>query len=117
MDCDLPSMDAIRIHAECGEGVMKKTEGLGDMVVVHALDPEDAPAIAQIRTAVRPQKGAPWRIESRKFYDALIEVVPPRDDATVESPTFGGVPGLWVRPASNRSHEAILHVHGRRCDS
>src|SRR5258708_17326561 len=97
---------------EYGEGVMKTTEGFGDMVVVHALDPKDAPAIAQIRTAVRPQKGAPWRIESRKFFDALMEGVSPRADMTVESATVGGVPGIWVHPASSRSDEAILHVHG-----
>src|SRR5260221_8013761 len=97
---------------EYGEGVMKTTKGLGDRVVVHALDPEDAPTIAQIRTAVRPQKGAPWRIESRKFYDALLEGVSPRNDVKFESATVGGVPGVWVRPASSRPDEAILHVHG-----
>src|SRR3984893_14447828 len=92
------------------EELMKKS--LGDMVVVHAFDPEDAPAIAGIRTATRPQKGAPWRIEARKFYDALLEGVSPRDDVTFEAAAVGGVPGIWVRPASSRSDEAILHVHG-----
>ena len=91
---------------------MNGTEGSGEMVVVHALDPADAPVIAQIRTAVRPQKGAPWRIESRKFYDALLEGVAPRADVTFESGTVGGVPGVWVRPASSRPDDAILHVHG-----
>src|SRR5258705_10006545 len=32
-------------------GPMKAKESLGDMVVVHALDPEDGPAIAGIRTS------------------------------------------------------------------
>ena len=91
---------------------MNGTEGSGEMVVVHALDPADAPVIAQIRTAVRPQKGAPWRIESRKFYDALLEGVAPRADVTFESGTVGGVPGVWVRPASSRPNDAILHIHG-----
>jgi acetyl esterase/lipase len=91
---------------------MNGTEGSGEMVVVHALDPADAPVIAQIRTAVRPQKGAPWRIESRKFYDALLEGVAPRADVTFESGTVGGVPGVWVRPASSRPDDAILHIHG-----
>ena len=80
--------------------------------VVHPLDPDDAPAIAGLRNAARAQKGAPWRIESRKFYDALMESVSPRDDVRFESATVGGVPGVWVRPASSRSDEAILHVHG-----
>jgi epsilon-lactone hydrolase len=80
--------------------------------VIHPLDPEDAPAITAMRTAVRSQKGAPWSIDSRKFFDALMEGVSPRDDVTFESATVGGVPGLWVHPASSRSDEAILHVHG-----
>src|SRR4029077_1330785 len=75
----------------------------GRRVVIHPLDPEDAPAIAGIRTATRSQKGAPWRIEARKFYDALLEGVSPRNDVTFESATVGGVPGVWVRPASSRS--------------
>jgi monoterpene epsilon-lactone hydrolase len=91
---------------------MKTKQSLGDMVVVHPLDPGDAPVIAQIRSAARPQKGAPWRIEARKSYDALLEGVSPREDVTFESATVGGVPGVWVRPASNRSDEAILHLHG-----
>jgi len=93
-------------------GLMSTTESSGDVVVVHPLDPEDAPAIAGIRTATRAQKGAPWRIEARKFYDALLEGVSPRDDVTFESATVGGVPGVWVHPASSRPDEAILHVHG-----
>src|SRR5260221_13906756 len=94
------------------EGLMSTSESLGNVVVMHPLDPEDARAIAQIRSATRAQKGAPWRIESRKFYDALMEGVSPRADVTVESATVGGVPGIWVHPASSRSDEAILHVHG-----
>ena len=91
---------------------MKTTENLGDFVVIHALDPDDASAIIPMRAAVRSQKGAPWRIEGRKFFDALMEGVSPRDDVTFESATVGGVPGIWVHPASSRADEAILHVHG-----
>src|SRR3981081_564816 len=94
------------------EGLMSSSESLGNVVVTHPLDPEDAPAIAGIRTATSAQKGAPWRIEARKFYDALLEGVSPRDDVTFESATVGGVAGVWVRPASSRSDEGILHVHG-----
>jgi monoterpene epsilon-lactone hydrolase len=91
---------------------MRSTKSLGDVVVIHPLDPEDASAIIPIRTAGRTQKGAPWRIEARQFFDALMEGVSPRDDVTFESATVGGVPGVWVHPASRRSDEAILHVHG-----
>jgi monoterpene epsilon-lactone hydrolase len=91
---------------------MSTSERLRNDGVIHPLDPGDAPVIAQIRSATSAQKGAPWRIEARKFYDALLEGVSPRDDVTFESATVGGVAGVWVRPASSRSDEAILHVHG-----
>src|ERR1700730_19085447 len=113
MDCDLPSISAIRIHAGTRRATHQyEGERHGRRVVIHPLDPEDAPAIAGIRTATRSQKGAPWRIEARKFYDALLEGVSPRNDVTFESATVRGVPGVWVRPASSRPDEAILHVHG-----
>src|SRR5258708_8211545 len=112
MDCELPTTCAIRIHAETKGRLMSTSESLGNVVAIHPLDPEDAPAIAQLRTAPRGKKGEPWRIEARKFYDALLEGVSPRTDVTFESATVGGVPGLWVHPASSRSDEAILHVRG-----
>jgi len=91
---------------------MRSTEAAGDLVVTHGLDPADAPAISRIGAAARPYKGTPWRIEARTQYDALMEAVPPRGDVTFESDTVGGVPGLWVRPASSRPDEALLHFHG-----
>jgi monoterpene epsilon-lactone hydrolase len=84
----------------------------GDLVTIHPLDPDDASIIGGIRAAVRAQKGAPWTIEARKPYDALLEGVSPRKDVTFEPGTVGNVPGLWVHPASSRSGEAILHLHG-----
>jgi len=80
--------------------------------VTHPLDPQDASIIAGIRNATRTQKGAYWRIEARPQFDALMEGVSPRDDVTFESAAVGDVPGLWVRPASSRSDEAILYLHG-----
>src|SRR5882672_1780193 len=80
--------------------------------VVHPLDPEDAAMIARISAGARTQKGARWSIEARPQFDGLMEGVPPRDDVTFESATVGGVPGLWVHPASSRSDEAILYLHG-----
>jgi acetyl esterase/lipase len=41
-----------------------------------------------------------------------MESVMPRDDVKFEADTIGGVPGLWVHPARERSGEAILHLHG-----
>ena len=91
---------------------MSTSESLGNVIVIHPLDPADAPAIAQIRSATRAQKGVRWRIDARKQFDALMEAVSPRNDVTFESATVGDVPGLWVDPASSRSDEAILHLHG-----
>lgn len=84
----------------------------GDRITIHPLDPDDASIIGGIRAAVRAQKGAPWTIEARKTYDALLEGVSPRKDVTFEPGTVRNVPGLWVNPASCRSGEAILHFHG-----
>jgi epsilon-lactone hydrolase len=84
----------------------------GDLVTIHPLDPNDASIIGGIRAAARAQKGAPWTIEARKPYAALLEGVSPRKDVTFEPGTVGNVPGLWVHPASSRSGEAILHFHG-----
>ena len=84
----------------------------GDLVTIHPLDPDDASIIGGIRAAVRAQKGAPWTIDARKPYDALLEGVSPRKDVTFEPGTVGDVPGLWVHPASSRPDEALLHLHG-----
>jgi len=91
---------------------MGGTEGLGDRIVVHPLDPQDAPSISRMEAAVRAVKGASWRIEGRAQYDALLEGVSPRGDVTFEPDTVGGVPGLWVHPASGHPDEALLHLHG-----
>src|SRR5437762_8152874 len=107
MDSELPSTYAITIHAGTKGRTDEYSKSLGNAVVIHPLDPEDAAALIPMRTAARTQKGAPWRIESRKFFDALMEGVSPRADVTVESATVGGVPGIWVHPASSRSDEAI----------
>jgi len=91
---------------------MGSTESSGDRVVIHPLDPEDASTISRIEAAARPYKGARWRIEARPQYDALMEGVSPRGEVTFKSDTVGGVPGLWVHPASSRPDEALLHLHG-----
>jgi monoterpene epsilon-lactone hydrolase len=91
---------------------MRSTESSGDIVVIHPLDPEDASMVDRIRAAVRAQKGAPWRIEARKPYDALLESVPAPDNVTFEPGTVGGVSGVWINPASSRPDQAILHFHG-----
>ena len=82
-------------------------------IAIRPLDPEDASAIAPMRAALRAVKGL--RAETgnaRAQFDALMERVPPPGGITFETASVGDVPGLWVHPASNRSGEAILHLHG-----
>jgi len=105
-------MNAIRIHAETHGGQMRGAERVGDVVVIHPLDAEDASTISRIETAARTYKGVRWRIEARQQYDALMEGVAPRGDVTFEPGVVGEVPGLWVHPASSRPDEALLHLHG-----
>src|SRR5256885_16836951 len=57
-----------RFMLERRGGLLSTSESLGNAVVIHPLDPGDASAIAQIRSATRAQKGAPWRIEARTLY-------------------------------------------------
>ena len=83
-----------------------------NFVVVHPLDPEDAPITAAIRAMSRAGKGVPPGSEARGQFDAFMESVTPCDDVKFEADTIGGVPGLWVHPVSRRSDEAILHLHG-----
>ncbi len=82
------------------------------MTRIHPLDPEDGAVTAAMRAMLRSSKGARPGIEARGQYDALMERVLPREDVTFEEDTLGGVPGLWVQPADERSSEAILHLHG-----
>jgi len=82
-------------------------------IAIRPLDPEDASAIAPMRAALRAAKGL--RAETgnaRAQFDALMERVPPPGGITFETASVGDVPGLWVHPASIRSGEAILHLHG-----
>jgi monoterpene epsilon-lactone hydrolase len=83
-----------------------------DYVVIHPLAPEDGAITAAIRSAASSAKGAPAGPDARAQFDAFMESVVPRDDVAVETATLGGIPGLWVKPASARSGEAILHLHG-----
>jgi epsilon-lactone hydrolase len=80
--------------------------------VVHPLDPKDAPITVAMRALVSSTKGAPFGVEARGQFDALMESTLPRDDVTFYEDTLGGVPGVWVHPAQWRPGEAIVHLHG-----
>jgi acetyl esterase/lipase len=86
---------------------------LNEFVTTHPLDPEDASAIGLFRAAVSAAKGVNARTEeARAGFDALMERVPAPAKVTFETGSVGGIPGVWVQPASSRSGEAILHLHG-----
>jgi epsilon-lactone hydrolase len=92
--------------------ILRAQDVIKNSVNVHPLDPGDAPITAAIRSAASSAKGAPAGPEARAQFDAFMESVVPRDDVAVEIETLGGIPGLWVKPVSARSGEAILHLHG-----
>src|SRR6476620_1496962 len=82
-------------------------------IAIHPLEPDDAPAITAMKTAMRAAKGVrSATVDARAQFDALMERVPPPGDVTFEPGLLGDVPGLWVHPLSSRSGEAILHLHG-----
>ena len=82
-------------------------------ISIHPLDAEDALAMKPLRAAVRAAKGVRSDAgNARVQFDALMERVLPPGDVTFETASVGDIPGLWVHPASSRSGEAILHLHG-----
>ena len=81
-------------------------------VATHPLDRDDAPITAAIRAMSSAAKGAPSGAETRAQFDGLMESVSPRDDVTFEADSLGGVPGIWVYPATWPADEVILHLHG-----
>jgi monoterpene epsilon-lactone hydrolase len=84
-----------------------------DSVAIHPLDPDDAVVTTGLRALVASAKGVvPAGIEGRGQYDAHMESVLQRDDVTFGADALGGIPGIWVTPASWRSDEAIIHLHG-----
>jgi acetyl esterase/lipase len=78
----------------------------------HSIGSEDRAAVAAMRAAVLPMKGQVRDPGARASYDAIIGGVVPPDGVTFEPDTVGGVSGWWCRPATARSAEAILYLHG-----
>jgi alpha/beta hydrolase fold len=83
-----------------------------DSVVVHPLDPGDAPIAAAARAATKAVKGVRLGVDGRGQYDGFMESVASADGLTVEKGAVGDVEGVWVRPPQARSDEAILYLHG-----
>jgi epsilon-lactone hydrolase len=81
-------------------------------IEIHPLDSEDAAVTATFRAMLSSSKGVKAGVGARGQFDALMERVSPRNDVIFEADTIGGIPGMWVSPASPRSDEAMLHLHG-----
>jgi monoterpene epsilon-lactone hydrolase len=80
--------------------------------VIHQVDRGDEAITAAMRDVLRPAKGKSQGPEARGQFDAFMESVPPRNDVTFERDSVGGIPGIWAHPASKRSGDAIVHLHG-----
>ncbi len=78
----------------------------------HPLTAQDAAVMAAIRAQVEPFKGKLQGIAAREPFDAIMERVSAPEGVTYRPDTIGGVSGLWCRPSSPRTDEAILHLHG-----
>jgi len=82
-------------------------------IAIRPLDPEDASAITPMRAALRAAKAVRSEtVGARAQFDAFMERVPPPGGVRFETGSVGEIPGFWVHPASSRSDEAILHLHG-----
>ena len=81
-------------------------------IEIHPLDSEDAVITAAMRVVLSSSKGAKAGVDARGQFDAFMERVLPRNDVIFEADTIGGIPGMWVRPATPRSEEAMVHLHG-----
>jgi monoterpene epsilon-lactone hydrolase len=81
-------------------------------IEIHPLDSEDAAVTATFRAMLSSAKGAKAGVGARGQFDALMELVSPRNDVIFDAETVGGIPGMWVYPANPKSDEAMLHLHG-----
>jgi epsilon-lactone hydrolase len=51
-------------------------------------------------------------IPTREWFDGLLEQVAPPDGVSYSEAKVGGVPGVWCIPASQRTGDAMLYLHG-----
>ncbi|HWC74192.1 MAG TPA: hypothetical protein VG454_09670 [Gemmatimonadales bacterium] len=91
---------------------MRNKLRLSDSVVVHPLNPADAPIAGATRAAAKAVKGVRLGVDGRGQYDGFMESVPSAGGLTVEKDVVGGVEGVWVRTRQARRDEAILYLHG-----
>lgn len=82
------------------------------MMTIQPLLPQDAPAVAAMRQAAAPHKGATMGPEARPMFDGMFAATPTAADVRVEAGTVGGVAGFWVRPPNARRDARVLYIHG-----
>lgn len=62
--------------------------------------------------AMRANIAANPVVPTREWYDGFLEQVPPADGVAHAAAQVGGVPGVWCNPASQRTGDAMLYLHG-----
>ncbi len=81
-------------------------------LLTHPLTSEDAAVMNDMRAMVTPLKGKLQGIAGREPFNGIMESVLSPAGVTFEPDTVGGISGLWCKPSSTRSGEAIVHLHG-----
>jgi epsilon-lactone hydrolase len=90
----------------------KLTKTLDSWTVSHPASPEDAAAMADLRSMVAGMKGKLRGTDAREPFDGVIANTPASEGVTFEPDTVGGISGWWAKPAQARGGAAILHLHG-----
>jgi acetyl esterase/lipase len=80
--------------------------------VLHPFSTKDQAAMAAMRAIVEPNKGRLQGTAARVPFDAVMERVTAPAGVAYEAEHVGGIPGWWCRPADERPHHAVMHIHG-----
>jgi len=74
------------------------------------------PSTAADRAALKAMRAAfaanPVVVPTREWFDGLLERVAPPDGVAFSEAKVGGVPGVWCIPASQRTADVMLYLHG-----
>ena len=77
----------------------------------HALTPDDALAMATIRSTM-PSERLTFSPAIRDLFDQIMLHTPEAAGVTAEAGEVGGVRGWWLRPMSARPGAVVLYLHG-----
>ncbi len=92
--------------------IRDKTSREESWSVVHPPSPDDAAAVATLRSAVAAMKRKLEGVAARAPFNGIMERVAAPDGTSLEADTVGGISGWWAMPKQARKDAAILHLHG-----